>query len=280
MPWPYPDSYRVDTIENCKRYWSYESPFPDYDVIANYNLRNRNIYSKLNINYTQNLNLIESFYNIYIPNWNPYNENSDIIYTKNPKYNLSYPEYDGFILYSMIRHFKPKRIIEIGSGQSTRLMKQSIEDEKINTSVTCIDKYTSSEIKNNLKKLNVNFIDEDIVAVDLSIFDKLEENDICFIDSSHVLKNYGDVELEILTILPSLKKGVIVHVHDIFLPYNYPPIWVIDWKCVLTEQQLLAAYLHNNKDIEILSANHYNTTNTKIPDAIEFKIGGSFWFRV
>ena len=97
--------------------------------------------------------------------------------------------------------------------------------------------------------LNVELLDKDLIECDLSIFDTLKDNDICFIDSSHVLKNYGDVELEYLNILPRLNKGVIVHIHDIFLPKNYPIKWIIEWKCVLTEQQILAAYLHSNSSI-------------------------------
>jgi len=164
---------------------------------------------------------------------------------------------------------------------STRVIIQAIQKEKLDSKVICIDKYTSDEIKNNLKLLNVEFIDNDLIDCDLSIFNTLNDNDICFIDSSHVLKNYGDVELEYLNILPGLNKGVLVHVHDIFLPQNYPTNWIIDWKCVLTEQQILAAYLYNNSGVEILSANNYRLLNNiNIPDKIENKSGGSFWFRI
>ena len=271
---------RNNTIKDAKRCWSYESPFPDYDIIEKYNIQDRDIYSKLNIDYEFNKELLNLITTQYIEDWNPLNYDNNINYCKNTKYNLSYPEYDAFILYCFIRYYKPKNIIEIGSGMSTRVMVEAIQKENINCNITAIDKYTSIKIKNNLQKLNVNFIDEDIVNIDLSIFEQLGDNDICFIDSSHVLKNYGDVELEYLRILPSLKKGVIVHVHDIFLPYNYPKNWIIDWKCVLTEQQLLGCYLHDNKNINILSANNYNIRkNINIPNKIENKCGGSLWFK-
>lgn len=159
-------------------------------------------------------------------------------------------------------------------------MIDAMNDENIKINITCIDKYTSDEVKQNLKNIDVKFIDEDIITTDLTIFNSLGENDICFIDSSHVLKNYGDVELEYLNILPSLNKGVIIHVHDIFLPDNYPDTWILDWKCVLTEQQLLGTYLHNNSTVEILSANNYNLVNKiNIPNKIEYKYGGSLWFK-
>uniref|UniRef100_A0A6C0IHL7 Methyltransferase domain-containing protein n=1 Tax=viral metagenome TaxID=1070528 RepID=A0A6C0IHL7_9ZZZZ len=285
MPWPYNtdeigvSKEREGCINDCKKYYSYESPFPDYDIIKSNKLELRNI-CKLNINYEENIDLMREITSKYIDDWNPLDYDNSINFCKNPKYNVSYPEYDAFILYCLIRHFKPKNIIEVGSGMSTRAMIDSMTIENININITCIDKYTTDEIKNNLRNLNINFIDEDIITTDLSIFNTLGENDICFIDSSHVLKNYGDVELEYLNILPSLNKNVIVHIHDIFLPYNYPVIWIVDWKCVLTEQQLLAAYLHNNSKVEILSANNYSLNkNINIPDKIEYKCGGSLWFK-
>jgi len=288
MPWPFnvdennkSSKERLDAIKECKRCWSYESPFPDYDIIEQKNLKNRDIYSKLDIDYSCNNELINKITNKYIDDWNPLIVDNKINYCKNPKFNFSYPEYDAFILYCLIRHFKPNSIIEIGCGMSTRVIIQAIQKEKLDSKVICIDKYTSDEIKNNLKLLNVEFIDNDLIDCDLSIFNTLNDNDICFIDSSHVLKNYGDVELEYLNILPGLNKGVLVHVHDIFLPQNYPTNWIIDWKCVLTEQQILAAYLYNNSGVEILSANNYRLLNNiNIPDKIENKSGGSFWFRI
>jgi uncharacterized UPF0146 family protein len=271
---------RNNVINNSKICYSYESPFPDYDIINEYKLEDRNIYDRLNIDYSYNKDLLNLIVNKYIPDWQPIDYDDNIRYCYNAKYNFTYSEYDAFILYCFIRYYKPKKIIEIGSGMSTRVMVDAINKENIDCSITSIDKYTSINIKNNLQKLNVNFIDEDIINIDLSIFENLEENDIYFIDSSHVLKNYGDVELEYLKILPSLKKGVIVHVHDIFLPYNYSKIWTITWKCVLTEQQLLACYLHNNKTIDILSANNYNIINNiNVPDSIKIKCGGSLWFQ-
>ena len=286
MPFPFNvdkngvSSERDKTISECKRCWAYESPFPDYDVISKFNLANRDIYSNLNINYDNNTDLLCQIVQKYKNDWNPLDIDNKLQYCKNPKYNFSYPEYDAFILYCMIRHYKPKRIIEIGSGMSTRVMVEAVQHENIECNITAIDKYTSDVIKNNLINLNVNFMDEDIITMDLDIFNSLGENDICFIDSSHVLKNYGDVELEYLKILPSLNKGVIVHIHDIFLPYNYPVNWILEWKSVLTEQQLLACYLHNNKDVNILSANHYNLCkNINVPDNIQYKCGGSLWFQ-
>lgn len=279
MPFPGSLTSKNNTVNLSKVYWSYETPFPDYNIIQKYKLEDRDIYSNLNINYSFNKDLLNVIITKYEQDWHPLDYDNDVNYCCDPKYNFSYPEYDAFILYCFIRYYKPKKIIEIGSGMSTRVMVEAVNKENIDCSITSIDKYTSHDIKSNLQKLNVNFVDEDIINVDLSIFENLEENDICFIDSSHVLKNYGDVELEYLKILPSLKKGVIVHIHDIFLPHNYPKIWTLTWKCVLTEQQLLACYLHNNKNVNILSANYYNLINNiNIPN-IKFKNGGSLWFQ-
>ena len=91
----------------------------------------------------------------------------------------------------------------------------------------------------------------------MSFFSQLEENDILFIDSSHVIRPQGDVVFEYLQILPSLNKGVIVHVHDIFSPKNYPEFWLEGMVRLFNEQYLLEAFLSHNSSWEILAALNY-----------------------
>ncbi|MBP1178476.1 class I SAM-dependent methyltransferase [Methylobacterium sp. PvR107] len=286
MPWQFNldeqgrSPEREHTIAECKRCWSYESPFPDYDLITE-EVRSRDIYGRLRIPYDENLSQLAEIVTRYISEWNPRIDDDGKSFCKTPTINYSFPEYDAFIVHCLVRHLKPKRIIELGSGMSTRVLVDAGNRNQTPPSITCVDKYTFDSTKAVLGQLGVKFLDQDITAISMELYEALEENDVLFIDSSHVLKNFGDVELEFMMILPTLKPGVVVHVHDIFLPYNYPSDWIIDWKCVLTEQQVLAAYLHDNARVEILAANAYNSARgICVPEEIEYKAGGSFWFKI
>lgn len=281
MPWDRRKEKKI-VIDSVKEVYTYESPFPSYDdindnTIEKFLLRGKDKY-QLGINELDFKN-ISNIFNIYCDEWNPSNDNEEIKYTKNPKFNLSYPEFDAFVTYSFIRHYKPKRIIEIGCGQSSRIMAEALNKNNNDCKLICIEPYTDM---NYLKKLYpIDFVKDKLENIDLDFFSSLDENDILFIDSSHVLRPFGDVEYEYLHILPILKKGVIVHIHDIFYPYDYPKVWTIDWKCVLTEQQLLVAFLYGNKYWKTFCANNYLASNKTdlIPKKIEHKCGGSYWIR-
>jgi hypothetical protein len=163
---------------------------------------------------------------------------------------------DAEYLYSMIRLFRPRKIIEIGSGNSTLMAMNAI---KKNLSV--IDGYTCEHIciepyeQKWLENTGVKVIREKVEDMDLGIFTGLKENDILFIDSSHMVRAQGDVLFEYLEILPLLQKGVIVHIHDIFTPKDYPEEWF--GKYFWNEQYLLEAFLSFNKDFRILGATNY-----------------------
>jgi hypothetical protein len=127
---------------------------------------------------------------------------------------------------------------------------------------------------------------EPLQDVDLAVFERLERNDILFIDSTHVLKTGSDVQLEYLEILPRLASGVIVHIHDIFLPAEYPKAWLTDEHIFWNEQYLLQAFLAFNKGFEVLWAgsfmhlNHSDKLRDSFPGyAPERSWPGSFWLR-
>lgn len=159
---------------------------------------------------------------------------------------------DADILYSLTRHLKPRRFIEIGSGHSTLLARAALqrnhtEDGQYECRHVCIEPYESPW----LAKLEVELIRERLERMNLSLFDELEDGDILFIDSSHVIRPQGDVLQEYLGILPRLAKGVWVHVHDIFTPRDYPAPWMIDEVKLWNEQYLLEAFLSHNRDFRI-----------------------------
>ena len=121
---------------------------------------------------------------------------------------------------------KPKKIIEIGSGHSSLLANQAIKNnEKIDnviTKLTCIEPYENKWLEKN----EIEVIRQKVEEVDIKIFNDLNKNDILFIDSSHVIKPQGDIIKIFLEILPKLKTGVIIHIHDIFSPRDYPENWL------------------------------------------------------
>lgn len=188
---------------------------------------------------------------------------------------------DPYIYYCMIRHFKPQTVVEVGSGHSTILGAQT---SRLNDSTryVCIDPWPRDFISQGVP--GIEFIRRKVEDLDLDIFCQLKQNDILFIDSSHVVRTAGDVCYIILEVLPQLAQGVVIHFHDIFLPFDYPKEWIVGQQRFWTEQYLLQAYLAENCHVEILFANHFISQNyteevrQAFPNALWIG-GGSFWIR-
>jgi predicted O-methyltransferase YrrM len=173
--------------------------------------------------------------------------------------NLFYPHTDGIIFYSIIRHFKPKQIIEIGSGYSSALILDTNNlffDNAIK--LTFIDPYPErlySLISDNDKKATT-IIESDVQLISLEVFEKLNAGDILFVDSTHVAKTGSDVNYILFEILPRLKSGVLIHFHDIFFPFEYPRDWVFKGKN-WNEDYFLKAFLMYNHNFEIKFFSNY-----------------------
>lgn len=147
---------------------------------------------------------------------------------------------DAEYWYQLIRLKKPKKIFEVGSGNSTLMAINAIrknreENADYKCEYVCIEPYEMPW----LEKTEVTVIRKKVENVDISFFSELGEGDILFIDSSHIIRPDGDVLFEYLQLLPTLKKGVIVHVHDIFSPRNYLDEWLRDDVRFWNEQYLL-----------------------------------------
>ena len=157
----------------------------------------------------------------------------------------------------MIRTHKPRRIIEVGSGYSTyvsaRASLTNLQHEGHETAFYAIEPFPNDTLKRGFPGLSL-LIQEPVQDVDLGLFQQLEENDILFIDSTHSVRTGGDVLTEYLEILPRLRKGVLVHIHDVFLPRDYPMKWTLTLRWVFAEQYLLQAFLCFNKAFEIVWA--------------------------
>ncbi len=195
---------------------------------------------------------------------------------------------DAEYLYCIVRHFLPSRIIEIGSGYSTMMVQKAINDARISSpnyqpEHICIEPYEMPW----LEKTGVRVIRQLVENVEPDLFQSLGENDILFIDSSHMVRPQGDVLFEFLELLPVLKKGVIIHVHDIFSPRDYTKRHLVEDVMFWNEQYILEAFLSCNRDFEIIGALNYLKSHypkemfAKLPvlGKMQEQIPGSFWIR-
>jgi len=215
-------------------------------------------------------------------------------------------------LYGMIRKKRPKRIIEVGSGNSSKVILKALTDNgdiiqyntiqyntiqyntiqyntiQYNTKYTIIDPYCAFE-ESNFAPFNVEIMRMLVEETDISLFKELEENDILFIDSSHAVKIGGDVNFEILDILPILAPGVVIHFHDIPMPYEYSKIYATNpkFRVFWTESYLLQAFLQFNSQYEILLPAAYLCTEKleivkecfpSMANPFDWS-SGSFWIR-
>ncbi|HEY5766868.1 MAG TPA: class I SAM-dependent methyltransferase [Candidatus Udaeobacter sp.] len=189
---------------------------------------------------------------------------------------------DALVAYCMIRHFQPELIIEVGSGWSSLVLGQAAAKNK-NSALICIDPFPGDALRKGFPGLR-SLIEKKIQDIDLEFFSQLGSGDVLFIDSSHTVKIGGDVNYLFLEVLPRLSPGVIVHVHDIFLPFDYRRDWVLDEFHFWTEQYILQAFLTFNSQFEVLLANsylnHYHQQELKAAfPGLSSWAGGSFWMR-
>lgn len=183
---------------------------------------------------------------------------------------------DGFVLFSMLRHFKPKRMIEVGSGWSS-LLTADVNLRFLDGALhfTCIEPYPRDFLKNGVPGIS-ELVIEKVEDVPLARFEDLESNDILFIDSAHVSKTGSDVNYLFFEVLPRLKPGVVIHIHDIFFPRDYPKHWVVGEARSWNEQYIVRALLMYSKGFKVLFLNNY--MRRAHPDLMP-EGGGSIWLQ-
>jgi len=190
---------------------------------------------------------------------------------------------DALVAYCMVRHFRSRRIIEVGSGSSSLVLGQAAAKNNDSTLI-CIDPFPGELLRKGSIPALQSLIQSRVQDVELEFFSQLEAGDILFIDSSHTVKVGGDVNYLFLEVLPRLKPGVIVHVHDIFFPFDYPRDWMVEKFRFWTEQYLLQAFLIFNSEFEVLMANsylnyyHLSELKAAFPNLRRWE-SGSFWMR-
>ena len=161
---------------------------------------------------------------------------------------------DAIYLHGILRHFQPRKIIEVGSGHSSAMILDTNElFLKGEMTCTFIEPYPD-RLLSTLRageKQNIHLMQSGVQNVSPDVFSPLAANDILFIDSSHVSKYGSDVNYLMFEILPVLKPGVIVHIHDIFYPFEYPKDWLLEGRA-WNEAYLVRAFLQHNHDWEVL----------------------------
>ncbi|HPW67332.1 MAG TPA: class I SAM-dependent methyltransferase [Salinivirgaceae bacterium] len=205
-----------------------------------------------------------------------------------PSWNNGFlPGLDIISLYTILNHFKPQKYIEIGSGNSTKVARKSILENKLNTKIISIDPFP---------RATIDHLADEVIRQPLEnikdyqfIINELKENDILFIDNSHRCLPNSDATVCFLELLPYLKKGVIVHIHDIYLPYDYPQFMCDRF---YSEQYVLAAFVLANpekykpifpgifisedKELSNIISPIWEHPNTKNVE----KHGGAFWIQI
>lgn len=207
----------------------------------------------IELNSTTQIELVKNFSQYYseLPFPEDKEKGGTRFYYKNSYYSYT----DAIILYSIIRHYGASKIIEIGSGYSSAVMLDTSElffDGQID--LKFIEPYAEVRLENligNTQRVKTEIVQQNVQKVSPKFFKDLESGDILFVDSTHSVKTGSDVNYILFEILPVLKKGVLIHFHDIHFPFEYPKKWVLNgfgWN----ESYFLKSFLMYNKDFEII----------------------------
>lgn len=244
----------------------YYSPLPDQELYASKEIYDHNLVNALHgieTNLEQQIQLCSSFQNFV--NKYPYAEpKSSYRYVWRNDF-FSYT--DAFVLYSFILHNKPKKIIEIGSGYSSACI-LDVNQLFFNNEIECTfiepypDRLHSLLKESDFKNPKLNIRKEFLQNINCDIFAELEAGDILFIDSSHVSKFGSDVNMLFFKILPLLKKGVLVHIHDVIYPFDYPHDWLLEGRA-WNESYVLRAFLQYNETFSLKFWANYLAAKSK-----------------
>lgn len=203
-----------------------------------------------------------------------------------PSDNDQFGPIDAFVLFDRMLHHAPRRIVEVGSGYSTLLMRAvNLDHFDGRIAIDCVEPYPREFLRH--PDIGATLHTLPVQSTPVELFSTLAADDILFIDSSHVAKTGSDVNHLFFDILPRLAEGVIVHVHDIFLPFEYPRAWVIDGRRSWNEQYLLRALLMDSQRYSVLFgvthamhlfADRFEQIASTL--ALSDRSGSSFWIQV
>lgn len=245
-----PKRYETEDYNKVFPFNHYESPYPDMEEIHK---KEETLFShvgcikEISLNEERHLELLEEMKKIEAPRWNVAKNSDTRYYCINP----CFPQNGADILYYMMHILHPGKIIEVGSGFSTSVMLDTNEKDFDNEiEIISIEPY-ADRLKSLLRPSdNIQILESKLQDVPLEFFEQLKENDILFIDSSHVSKMDSDINYLFFEILPRITPGVYIHFHDIFYPFIYPKEWVYEGRAY-NEAYMLRAFLMHNREYSI-----------------------------
>ena len=250
----------------------YYEPLPDFRAITEEQIKRKRAYAAIDFRWHAQLALLNEL-SAYRDELKQLEFDFD---------NDFFSGFDAAVYYSLIRHLKPQKIVEIGGGYSTRIAGSALIANQKGT-LTCIEPYPEARLA--AADFNFELITRRVEEIDVDFFSCLASNDILFIDSSHTVKFGSDVCYEFLQILPRLARGVWVHVHDIFFPHDYPAEWLISRRMALNEQYLLEAFLAFNKTFSVELSNYWLSIDHRpavtalwAEERNRLNSASSFWF--
>jgi hypothetical protein len=202
--------------------------------------------------------------------------------------NTNYGAVDAELLYAMVRARKPRRVVELGSGMTTLLIGAAARRnaaDGVATEHLAYDPYPRAQILGEEPPPPTRFEPKRATEVTLEDFARLEDGDILFVDTTHTVKLGSDVNYVVLDVLPTLASGVIVHFHDIFLPWEYPREWFESMDYFWAEQYLIQAFLAFNGEFEVeipanaVAVEHPDRLTKAIPSFVPGRRPGALWLR-
>jgi len=259
----------------------YYEPLPDFRSITKEAIDRRREYSALDFNWSEQLNLLQSL--------TKYRAELDQLYQSRAFdfANGFFGGFDAAAYYALIRELKPRRVIEVGGGYSTQIAARALNQnhsEGNSGTLKVIEPFPEPRLSDSIAQTDV--IAKPVQEVEAEFFSSLGPNDILFIDSSHTVKFGSDVCYLFLEILPTLKPGVWVHIHDIFFPNDYPAEWLVEQRRAFNEQYLLEALLMFNEQFSICLSTHWlcmdypsETAKLQMRRDQEGYNAASFWFK-
>lgn len=274
-----PKKVKEGDYQCAKPFNHYDSPYADLEKLHREEdrifLDDKDV-KCINLNVEYQLDLLKKFSSFSLPDWENRNDKNRYYYN-----NSMFGRGSADALSYMMQFLKPSKIIEVGSGYSTAVMldtNESYFEGRIR--IKSIEPYPE-RLKSLIKKTDQLELQEEFLEnIPTTIFEQLQENDILFIDSSHVSKVNSDVNYLFFEILPRLKRGVYIHFHDVFWPFEYPKEWVFSGR-VYNELYMLRAFLMNNANYSImLFGDMIRKRCANEIDPVMFGCGvGSIWLR-
>jgi hypothetical protein len=210
----------------------------------------------------------------------PLVDDADADFLRYDSSNGTYGLADARVLHAIVHHLRPRRVLEVGSGNSTLAARAALRQLNDGAKHVCIEPYEMPW----LEKSGVEVLRKRVELIGMEPFQTLESGDILFIDNSHIIRPQGDVLFLFQQVVPRLASGVWVHVHDIFTPRDYPAHWLFDKMLLWNEQYLLEMLLANGRYEILLPLNHLFRSDQERFGRATGEVSGmsptGFWFRV